>query len=303
MELRHIAASSGTLHEILKQELRLSTGLIGRLKFQSALLVNGAPQRTNYPVKPGDEIRVRLLEPEPGYPAEAGELHILYEDEHILAVDKPMGLIVHPTTARMTGTLANRLLAHYRAQGSDAAVHPLTRLDRDTFGVVLLAKHSHAHALLSEQQRAGGFEKIYHALVLGTPEAQRITAPILRPDPMKMLRVADPSGKPAETLLTPLKTDGTVTLTQLRPLTGRTHQLRVHCLSIGCPILGDPQYFTSASQQWSQTQGLVGQQLGAMRLAFSHPMTGEALELRSGFCLDLQKYVAPDSKPVYNKDD
>ena len=302
MELRHTVLQGGTLYEVLRRELRMSTSLIGRLKFRQALLVNGEPRRTNYPLSPGDELRIRLLEPEPNYPPEEGPLHILFEDEHLIAVDKPMGLIVHPSPARMTGTLANRLLWHYREQGSDAAVHPLTRLDRDTFGVVLLAKHSHAHALLSEQQRRGGMEKTYRALVLGAPEAQRIEAPILRPDPRSMIRTVGEGGKDAVTLLTPLETDGRISLVELRPVTGRTHQLRVHCLSIGCPILGDPQYCSAESRDLSQALSLVGQQLGAMRLRFCHPFTGEAMELRSGFSLGLEKFVAPGTDPVYNKD-
>ncbi len=302
MELRHTAQGDGTLHQILKSELRMSTGLIGRLKFQQALLVNGIPQRTNYPVHPGDELRVRLLEPEPNYPAEEGDLNILYEDEHLLAVDKPPGIIVHPSPARMTGTLANYLLAHYRSQGEDSAVHPLTRLDRDTFGIVLFAKHSHAHALLTLQQRAGQFEKVYHALVEGTPAAQRIEAPVFRPDPISLLRIVDSRGKHAQTLLSPLSTDGRISLVELHPVTGRTHQLRVHCLYIGCPILGDPQYCTPSSQALSESLGLTGQQLGAMRLRFTHPFTGQAMELHSGFSLGLQKFVAPGTKPVYNND-
>ena len=300
MLLEHTARTDAPLGRILRGEMGLSSGLIGRLKYRSSLLVNGQPQHTNYPVHPGDRIGVQLLEPEPNYPAESGPLHILYEDSALIAVDKPPGMLVHPSRARNTGTLANRLLGHYRASGQDSAVHPVTRLDRDTFGVVLLAKNSHVHALLCQQQLAGGFQKTYHALVLGAPQAQEIALPILRPDPMSMLRCTGPGGKEARTLLSPLETGEAYSLVRLTPVTGRTHQLRVHTAAIGHPILGDPQYGRAQTQALSQTLGLTFQQLCAHSLQLRHPLTGETLEFTSGFCLGLEKFVAPGQNPVYN---
>ncbi len=293
MHMDHIARSEGTLYAILKGEMRLSSGLIGRLKFQSALLVNGEPRHTNYPVKSGDLIRVLLQEPEPNYPAEDGPLSILYEDEAILCVDKPPGLIVHPSTNRNTGTLANYLLGYYEKTGQQSAVHPVTRLDRDTFGVVLLAKNSHVHALLSAQQRARSLHKTYHALVLGSPDAMRIEALIERIAPHSMIRHVTPEGKPAVTELTPLDRGGDYSLVQLQPVTGRTHQLRVHCLHAGYPILGDPQYRTEESATLSERFSLTFQQLCAARLELEHPLTGERLCFSSEFSLGRQKFVAP----------
>ncbi len=301
MQLEHTAQTDGPLVRILRGEMGLSSGLIGRLKFEQALLVNGVAQRTNFPVRAGDRITVLLHEPAPNYPAEEGALRILYEDELLIAVDKPPGLLVHPSASRNTGTLANRLLGYYRAQGQDCAVHPVTRLDRDTFGVVLLAKHSHAHALLCAQQRAGGIEKTYHALVLGCPEAQRITARIARPDPRSMLRRVQPDGKQAETILTPLEPGADFSLVALRPVTGRTHQLRVHCAYIGHPILGDPQYGSAQLQALNLRLGLTHQQLCAKTLRLRHPLSGRTLELCSTFCLNREKFVAPAENQVYNK--
>lgn len=301
MHMDHIARTEGTLYQILRSEMRMSSSLVGRLKFQSALLVNGQPQRTNYPVRPGDQIRVLLQEPEPNYPAETGPLHILYEDEALLAVDKPPGLIVHPSTNRITGTLANFILGYYEKTGQQSAVHPATRLDRDTFGVVLLAKNSHVHALLSAQQKAGGFQKTYHALVLGKPAAQTIEAPIERIAPHSMIRHVCPEGKPARTELVPLDTGDDYSLVQLHPITGRTHQLRVHCSHAGFPILGDPQYQTPESAALSARLGLSFQQLCAAHLQIEHPLTGEMLELHTEFSLNREKFVASEAFEVYNK--
>ena len=140
MELKHMATRAGRLSSFLKQELGLSTSLMNKLKWQDKLFVNGVPQRADYYVNQGDLITLPLDEPAPDYPAEPGELTVLYEDAHILAVDKPAGMLIHPSRATMTGTLANRVIAYYEKTGQAAAFHPITRLDRDTFGVVLLAK-------------------------------------------------------------------------------------------------------------------------------------------------------------------
>ena len=269
MELLHIARSEGKLLRFLRRDLQLSSGLVSRLKFRDAFLVNGEPVHTDFFVRPGDEIRVILDEPAPDYPAEPGPLDILYEDEAMIALDKPPGLIMHPTFNRTTGTLANRLLAHYRQAGQACAVHPVSRLDRDTFGVVLLAKNAHVHTLLTGAPK----EKIYEALVAGMPEplCGKIDAPIARRSPTSLLRCVREDGKPAVTEYETLA-PGEISLVRLRPLTGRTHQLRVHMAYIGCPILGDPQYGRAAG---------VTQQLCARSLRLTHPLTGAPLEFTS----------------------
>ena len=148
MLLRHTADREGRLSSFLKGELAMSTGLMNKLKWGDAIRVNDVPQRTNYSVSVGDVITVRLDEPEAEYPAQDGELTILYEDDHLLAVDKPAGMLIHPSHTRFTGTLANFVLGYYRRTGQESAFHPLTRLERDTFRIVPLAKNSHIHRLL-----------------------------------------------------------------------------------------------------------------------------------------------------------
>ena len=129
MELEHIAVRSGRLSSFLKGELNMSTGLMNRLKWTGALLVNGQPARTNTQVTPGDRITALLDDPEPEYPAEDMPLEIRYEDRDLLVVDKPPGMLIHPSRHRMTGTLANGVLGYYRRTGQACAFHPATRLE------------------------------------------------------------------------------------------------------------------------------------------------------------------------------
>lgn len=283
MEIKHTATRQGRLSSFLKEEMAMSTGLMNRLKWQEKIFVNGNPQHTDYPVRPGDVITVPLEEPTPEYPAEDGELTVLYEDDHILAVDKPAGMLIHPSRATMTGTLANRVIGYYQKTGQECAFHPVTRLDRDTFGIVLLAKNAHIHALLNQLHSSGKLQKTYHALVYGAPEMDRgsIDAPIARRPLPSLLRYVNQEGKPSVTEFAVLDRQERVSLLQLRPITGRTHQLRVHCSYMGFPILGDPQYGSSESLAFSRELGLSRQLLCAKALDFTHPITGEDMHLES----------------------
>ncbi|MDR0889787.1 MAG: RluA family pseudouridine synthase [Oscillospiraceae bacterium] len=283
MLLEHIAEYDAPLRVYLRREFCLSSTLVKRLKFSQAFFVNGLPARTNFAVKAGDVLRVVLEEESPAYPAENGDLDILYEDEALIALDKPAGVLVHPSRARNTGTLANFLAGYYGKTGEHCAVHPISRLDRDTFGVVLFAKNSHVHARMHEQLRCGGIEKIYHALVFGAPKETvgLIDAPIARLSETSLLRCIRADGKPAKSAYRVLAKDAHSAILRLQPLTGRTHQLRLHCAHIGCPILGDPQYASAQSQAYSEAQGIFGQQLCAHSLRFTHPLRGEEITLFS----------------------
>ncbi len=279
MELKHTARSSGRLSTILKEEIRISTGLMNRLKVCGKLLVNGRPEFTNFPVQAGDLVTLVLDDPEIAYPAEEMALDILYEDEHLLAVEKPAGMLIHPSRHRDVGTLANGVAWYYQKTRQRCAFHPVTRLDRDTFGVVLLAKSSHVHALL----QSDGLQKVYHALVHGIPEPPQgvIDAPIARKALPSLLREIRPDGKPSRTEYRLLEAHGTHALVELTPITGRTHQLRLHCLHMGHPILGDPQYATEASRTFSQALGYPYQRLCAKSVTFRHPITGAWLQIIS----------------------
>lgn len=279
MELKHTAKNGGRLSTVLKEEMRVSTGLMNRLKWQDKLLVNDIARHTDFIVAPGDVVSLALDEETPDYPAEDAPITVLYEDDDMLAVDKPAGMLIHPSRATNTGTLANRVLAYYQRTGQSCAFHPVTRLDRDTFGIVLLAKNSHIHALL----KAGELQKTYHALTFGAPKEKQgiIDAPIARRELPSLLRYVDPAGKPSVTKYTVLERTGNAAKLALQPVTGRTHQLRVHCAYMGYPILGDPQYATEQSRAFSEEMGLFTQQLCAYSLEFIHPITGQKLHLLS----------------------
>ena len=280
MELKCIAQREGRLSSFLLEELKMSSSLMNKLKWGDSIRVNGVVQRTNYAVKPGDVVTVRLDEEAVEYPAEDGPLAVIYEDDHILVVDKPAGMLIHPSRSKNDGTLANFVAGYYQKTGQKCAFHPMTRLDRDTFGIVLLAKNAHVHTLLQQCD----VKKTYHALTVGWvgEETGEIDAPIDRQPLPSLLRFVGPKGKPSVTQWQVLERNEKLCKLALRPVTGRTHQLRVHCAYLGHPILGDPQYGSEESQALSAQLGMRHQMLCAKRLEFTHPMTGEKLTLESG---------------------
>lgn len=283
MILEHTALRQAKLLSILRREMGLSDGLVGRLKWQNALLVNGIPAHTNHIVQPGDVIRAEIREQAEGFAPEPMPLSVVYEDESLIVVEKPAGILVHPSPARNSGTLANGLLAYYLEKGTPSAIHPVTRLDRDTFGLVLFAKSAHIHAKFCRMLQEGALCKTYQAAVFGGPEqdAGFIDLPIGRVGNGSLLRKIDPEGQKAVTRFTVLSRGEQTSLLELRPETGRTHQLRLHCAASGFPILGDPQYCSDASKALSDALVLSFQQLCAMQLEFVHPLTGETLCLQS----------------------
>ena len=280
MELNHTALHEGRLSRILREEMGLSAGLMNRLKWTGALKVNGQSVHTDFPVQPGDTVTAVVEEESPDYPAEDLPLTILYEDDFLLAVDKPQGMLIHPSSARNTGTLANAVAGYYRRTGRTGAFHPLTRLDRETFGIVLVAKNGYACALLQRSRP----RKTYHALTLGGPASDSgiIDAPIARKPLPSLLREVRPDGKPSRTEYRVLERGEALCRLALTPVTGRTHQLRLHCAYMGFPIVGDPQYGSAEALTWAERLGVSGQQLCAKRLELSHPVTGQALVLESG---------------------
>ena len=275
MELTHIATREGRLSSFLREEMKMSSGLVNRLKWQQKIFVNGQSRHNDYQVKAGDVITVPLDEEEPEFPAEDGPLTILYEDEYLLAVDKPAGMLIHPSRSRFDGTLANFVAGYYRRTGQKSAFHPLTRLDRDTFGIVLLTKNAHIHSLLQMTP----VQKTYHALTLGGPaeDAGIIDAPIGRKELPSLLREVRADGKESVTEFRVLERGEKLCKLALHPITGRTHQLRVHCAHRGFPIIGDPQYGNPEAMDF----GWTSQALCARELEFDHPVTGEHLILTS----------------------
>lgn len=293
MQLTHIATREGKLLSFLRRELGLSCALIKRLKYQHAYQVNGQAARTNHPVRPGDAIAVTLLESVPDFPAENMPLSVLYEDDALLAIDKPAGILTHPSFHRLTGTLANGVLWHYQRTGQSSAVHFVNRLDRDTFGVVLVAKNAHVHAIMAAQLQTGNIAKKYTAAVYGCPAQAEGTLdfPIARLSETSLLRCVRDDGKPALSAYRVIARAQGCALLELSPQTGRTHQLRVHCAHAGFPILGDAQYGTEASQAFSLDHCAHTQQLCAACVQCAHPITKKTLQIHSAQAVFLPRHV------------
>ena len=291
MVLTWEARREGRLSSFLKGEMRMSSSLMNKLKWGDAIQVNGIPRHTDYGVIPGDVITVTMEETGTRYEAQDGDLSILYEDSWLLAVDKPAGMLIHPSRAKNEDTLANYVMGYYRRTGQNCLFHPLTRLDRDTFGVVLLGKNAYAHSLLQQTP----VEKIYHALTYGVPRshAGSIDLPIGRKPLPSLLREVSESGKPALTEYRILQQQAGCAKLELKPVTGRTHQLRVHCASCGFPILGDPQYGSPESMAFSGSRGLFSQLLCAVSLQLTHPIDGSRLCIRSREDVDFRDLQTP----------
>ena len=283
MILEQTAARQTKLLSLLRREFGLSSGLVKRLKWQNALFVNDVPAHTDALVMPGDRVRVVLEEQPDGFPPEPLPLSVLYEDACFLAVDKPAGMLVHPSPQKNSGTLANGVLYHLLANGEASGVHPVTRLDRDTFGVVILAKNANIHDRFCRMLRERQLEKTYLASVFGQPpqDEGQIDLPVYKVGGGSLIRVVDERGQQALTQYRVLERAEKTALLELHPLTGRTHQLRLHCMASGFPILGDPQYTSPEAAAYSAARGLLTQQLCAARLVFPHPMTGERTEILS----------------------
>ena len=290
MELIHIVTDEEaglTLHQLLRGPMALSGKQTRNAKAQGAVTVDGSPFFSNQKLSEGMVVRIAL----DGYesPANTGAdinlppLEIVYEDDALLCVFKPALLQCHPSPSAPRGsdTLEDRV-QRYLGYGA----HPVHRLDSETTGIVLFAKLPYAQAHLQQQMQHGEFAKVYEAWVLGCPDPceGEIDAPIAREHPDSFTRIVTPDGQRAvsryKALRSVLLPDGhLVTQMQLTPVTGRTHQLRVHMTHAGCPLLGDTRYRTEHSAAVSASLGLSYHQLSAVSLGFAHPITSERITL------------------------
>ncbi|HLW59924.1 MAG TPA: RluA family pseudouridine synthase [bacterium] len=254
-----------------------SRSRVGHLAGRGEILVDGAARKPAFRLRPGQ--RVEVLAP-PSDPLlvgpEAIPLTVVYEDADVLVVDKPSGLTVHPAPGHPGGTLVNAVLARVPdLSGAGGALRPgiVHRLDKDTSGLLVVAKTALAYRSLVAQLRARAIARVYLALVRGTlrGEAGVIDAPVGR-HPVHRTRMAVvPRGRPAVTRYRVRERFPEATLLECRLETGRTHQIRVHLLHIGHPILGDPVYGRARVPEMQR------QALHAARLAFTHPRTGDAV--------------------------
>jgi 23S rRNA pseudouridine1911/1915/1917 synthase len=277
--------AAGSRLDVFLAEPLGSRARAARLIEAGRVLVDGERVAKRRALAGGEEIAVEEEAEPPSGPVEPPpELEIPFQDEHLLVVDKPAGLVVHPARGHHTGTLA-QLLAGTAAGGEDperaGIVH---RLDRDTSGLLVVARTEDAHRSLQEALRAREVEREYLALVEGRPPARTgtIDAPLGR-DRRVRTRVSTDTDEPREAIthFEIAEALPAFTLLRVRLETGRTHQIRAHLQAIGHPVAGDPEYGTAG------LLGLERQFLHAARLAFPHPATGERIEVASELPADL----------------
>jgi 23S rRNA pseudouridine1911/1915/1917 synthase len=259
-----------------------------RLLARKAALVDGQPKAKSHRLAGGEEVAFEAPEAEGALEPEDLPLRIAFEDEHLLVVDKPAGIVVHPAAGHTTGTLVHGLLG--KLAGGEVPERPgiVHRLDRDTSGLLVVAKSEDAYRALRNLVRRRALERRYKALVRGRPQSWRgrIEAPIGR-DRHDPTRVSLDTDTPRDAI-THFEVERLLdrhALIDVRLETGRTHQIRVHLAAIGLPVVGDAVYGVP-------DQELRRQFLHAWRLAFPHPLSGEPVEAESPLPADLQAVLA-----------
>jgi 23S rRNA pseudouridine1911/1915/1917 synthase len=258
-----------------------------RLLSEGRVLLDGAAAEKSTRLAGGEEIDLDLPEaPPPPAPEDVG-LRIAYEDEHLLVVDKPACVVVHPSGGHTTGTLVHGVLAHGAAGGEEERPGIVHRLDRDTSGLVVVARSEEAHRRLKNMVRRRELERTYLALVRGRPRSRagRIDAPIGRDrrDPTRQSLDTD-NPRDAVTHFELVEQLGEYALLRVRLETGRTHQIRMHLAAIGLPVVGDAVY-------GAPDPALGRQFLHATRLVFTHPFTGEPIDVESPLSPDLARHL------------
>jgi 23S rRNA pseudouridine1911/1915/1917 synthase len=274
----------------------ISRNRLSNLIRQGFILVNGSSGKAGSRIRTGDRIEVTLPPPEPlAMQAEQVEFKVLYEDDDLLVLAKPPGLVVHPASGHQSGTLVHGLLAHCdNLSGISGVERPgiVHRLDKDTSGAMVIAKSDRSHHGLVELFKTRQVKKVYHAIVVGRPGVQKgcISEPIGRHrSNRKKMAVLQHGGREAVTCWSVLEEFADpITYLEVRPQTGRTHQIRVHMAHLGHAVAGDALYGIKQQKQWLDKYQIRRQCLHAYSLSFTHPVTGKALEFISPVWPDMQ---------------
>ncbi len=260
-----------------------SRSMAQKLIKSEKILVNGNPSKEAYKIKAGDEITVMIEPPKESHiQAEDIPLDIVYEDDDILVVNKEKGMVVHPGNGNYEGTLVNAIMSYCKdsLSGIGGELRPgiVHRIDKDTSGLLVVAKNDKAHINLSEQIKNHTVTKIYTCLVKGNVPEDKATIdmPIARSQNDRKKMDVDKDGKEAVTHITVLKRYGNYTLLSVKIDTGRTHQIRVHLSHIGYPIVGDEVYSKGKNEF-----DVHGQMLHSTKLSFVHPKTNEEMHFEA----------------------
>ncbi|MDP4178985.1 MAG: RluA family pseudouridine synthase [Bacillota bacterium] len=278
----------------LRDFLRNTAGFSGRLTKGCALSgrikVNNNTAKLNLVLKKGDIVEVTIEKEESqNVEPEKMDLDIVYEDIDVVVVNKPFGMVVHPTRNHITGTLANGLLYYFKEKGEKCIVRLVSRLDRDTSGLIIIAKNQFSHMCLARDMVKEEFEKSYIAVIHGNMEDTEgtIDLPILRPSQESINRVVDINGQRSITHYKVQEKIGNSEILKLTLETGRTHQIRVHLSHLGHPIYGDTLYGTE-----DDTRYISRQALHAYRLVFPHPRTGKLIVVESDLPEDIKNLIS-----------
>jgi len=285
------------LDKILAQRF---TNVHSRTYFQKLIedhcvLVNGSPVKKRFQPQAGDEIEIQfVITPEIDLTPENIPLDIVYEDDDLIAINKPSGMVVHPATGNWSGTFVNALLFHCKNLLQTGLGDPLRpgivhRLDKDTSGILIAAKTSKAQQRLIELFSSRKVYKEYLAICLGNPGNRTVDAPIGRhPIHRQQMKVIE-GGKPAVSIIQSIAHDEKLSLVQVIIETGRTHQIRVHLKHCGTPVLGDTLY---GNPQANAKYGVQRQLLHAYKLRLPHPISGKTLDLTAPIPKDMEEWVA-----------
>jgi 23S rRNA pseudouridine1911/1915/1917 synthase len=283
-----VRASPGRLDAVLAEALGAARAEVQRAIALGRVTVDGRSRPKAFRLRGGEEVRGELIAasgPEP----EPGGVPVRYEDDHLLVVAKPAGMLTHPSSATRAGTLVNRLLGmdvSLSTVGGPDRPGIVHRLDAGTSGLLVVAKDDRTHEALTDMLARRAIERRYRALARGQVEPDRFTveAPLVR----RRARVAlgGPGGAPSTTEFRVLERLREASLLEARPGTGRTHQIRVHLRSLGHPILGDRQY--GGAGEDARRLGLSRPFLHALSVAFDHPMTGRHLEVEEALPDELE---------------
>ena len=268
---------------VTEQNAEITRTAVQRLIGEKNILVNGKEQKVSYKINENDVVEVEIPEPKKiEIKAEDIPIEVIYEDSDIVVVNKPKGMVVHPGNGNLDGTLVNAIMAKCgdSLSGIGGEIRPgiVHRIDKDTSGLLIVAKNDKAHVNLSEQIKAHKVKKTYIALVRGVVRENEATIdmPIGRSKTDRKKMAVCKDGKNAVTHIKVLKRWEHYTLLQVNIETGRTHQIRVHLSYIGYPIIGDYTYSNGKNEF-----GVVGQCLHAQKLEFKHPTTNKIMELEA----------------------
>lgn len=282
-----IQENDKTVKGVMTENLNFSRRLLKKLELSGNLFLNGAVTRLNKSVFCGDVLSVEFDEDDDQYTAVDIPIDIVYEDNDLLAVNKPPYIVVHPTKSHQDNTVANGVAYYFRQHDIKRKVRLVNRLDMNTSGIVIIAKHPYAHNELANQMKANTVDKYYYAIVEGTvkEDSGTINEPIAKLNPEDIVRVVHPSGRECITHYTVEKRFNNMTLVRLKLETGRTHQIRVHMKHIGHPIVGDALYGSESR--------LIGRQaLHCHEMKFIQPVTGAKTVLTCPLPEDMKKIMA-----------